>query len=209
MSSSDKTYAVHEELLRASSACFAAALGNNFVEGDEGKLRLPDTATEIFESFVDWLYTGKSPVRLGDSGAPNYYLRVYIFADKYAIPQLRRAIISDLTERLKPPPYRKVTHAYENLPADSGLIRLVVDVYLKKFYESTDDAEEILARNKLPKEFLIEMFVGFAKLVESGRDSDGGPRALYGNIKNPCEYHEHPDQKSKEACRYKKAPKIG
>ncbi|KAK3066575.1 hypothetical protein LTR53_017022, partial [Teratosphaeriaceae sp. CCFEE 6253] len=51
-------YVVHKELLTAASPFFAAALDGTFAEGLDQAVRLPEEKPEIFEWFLQWLYTG-------------------------------------------------------------------------------------------------------------------------------------------------------
>jgi heterogeneous nuclear rnp K-like protein 2 len=52
------SYLVHKELLTAASPFFAAALNSTFAEGLDQTVRLPEEKPEIFEWFLQWLYTG-------------------------------------------------------------------------------------------------------------------------------------------------------
>ena len=58
-------YLVHKELLTSASPFFAAALNGTFAEGLDQEVRLPEEKPEIFEWFLQWLYTGtlKTPVQ--------------------------------------------------------------------------------------------------------------------------------------------------
>ncbi|KAK1072303.1 hypothetical protein LTR74_002615 [Friedmanniomyces endolithicus] len=51
-------YLVHKELLTAASPFFAAALDGAFAEGLDQSVKLPEEKPEIFEWFLQWLYTG-------------------------------------------------------------------------------------------------------------------------------------------------------
>ena len=57
-------YLIHKELLTSASPFFAAALNSTFAEGMDQTVRLPEEKPEIFEWFLQWLYTGtlKTPV---------------------------------------------------------------------------------------------------------------------------------------------------
>ena len=59
----ETNYLVHKELLTSASPFFAAALNGTFEEGLDQVVRLPEEKPEIFEWFLQWLYTGtlKSP----------------------------------------------------------------------------------------------------------------------------------------------------
>lgn len=56
------TYLVHKELLTSASPFFAAALNSTFAEGLGQIVRLPEEKPEIFEWFLQWLYTGSLTV---------------------------------------------------------------------------------------------------------------------------------------------------
>lgn len=58
-------YLVHKELLTSASPFFAAALNGTFAEGLDQEVRLPEEKPEIFEWFLQWLYTGtlKTPAQ--------------------------------------------------------------------------------------------------------------------------------------------------
>ncbi|KAK3683026.1 hypothetical protein LTR37_020644 [Vermiconidia calcicola] len=51
-------YLIHKELLTSASPFFAAALNSTFAEGMDQTVRLPEEKPEIFEWFLQWLYTG-------------------------------------------------------------------------------------------------------------------------------------------------------
>ena len=51
-------YVIHKELLTAASPFFAAALNGTFAEGLDQSVKLPEEKPEIFEWFLQWLYTG-------------------------------------------------------------------------------------------------------------------------------------------------------
>ena len=51
-------YLVHKELITSASPFFAAALNSTFAEGMDQTVKLPEEKPEIFEWFLQWLYTG-------------------------------------------------------------------------------------------------------------------------------------------------------
>lgn len=56
------SYIIHKELLTSASPFFAAALNSTFAEGLDQTVRLPEEKPEIFEWFLQWLYTGSLTV---------------------------------------------------------------------------------------------------------------------------------------------------
>lgn len=54
-----KYFTVHEELVRASSPFFEAALGRDWQEAAERIVNLPDDRPAIFQLYIQWLYSGQ------------------------------------------------------------------------------------------------------------------------------------------------------
>ncbi|WPG98125.1 Hypothetical protein R9X50_00091100 [Acrodontium crateriforme] len=64
-------YMVHKELLTAASPFFAAAFNGSFAEGLDQVVRLPEERPEIFEWFLQWLYTGTLTTPIAGSFGSN------------------------------------------------------------------------------------------------------------------------------------------
>ncbi|KAF2651366.1 hypothetical protein K491DRAFT_549215, partial [Lophiostoma macrostomum CBS 122681] len=120
----EKTYYVHQSLLTTASKYFQAALERDFIEAHEKKIQLPDVDTEIFDIFVDWLYSSKL------EAIDTNLKETYIFADGHEVPVLGRTVL-DATFRIlnRPsmPTFRAIAYLYARLPAQSPYLRLVVD----------------------------------------------------------------------------------
>lgn len=56
-------YTIHKALLTSASPFFAAALNSTFAEGMDQTVKLPEEKPEIFEWFIQWLYTGTLKVQ--------------------------------------------------------------------------------------------------------------------------------------------------
>ncbi|KAK5172962.1 uncharacterized protein LTR77_003084 [Saxophila tyrrhenica] len=65
-------YTIHKDLLTSASPFFAAALNGKFTESLDQTVRLPEEKPEIFEWFLQWLYTGtlKTPAPHCDALPP-------------------------------------------------------------------------------------------------------------------------------------------
>ncbi|KAF2859545.1 hypothetical protein K470DRAFT_300208 [Piedraia hortae CBS 480.64] len=64
------TFQIHKELLTSASPFFSAALNGNFTEGILQSVKLPEEKPEIFEWFLQWLYTGSLTVPVAGELAP-------------------------------------------------------------------------------------------------------------------------------------------
>jgi hypothetical protein len=115
-------------------------------------------------------------------------IQLYVFADRYEVPALRRCIVDfeyhkhrrSRTTSL----FGAVIYATRNLPITSPLIRLIVDLHVE-IYDAADDkticGTETLMRQKLPREFLFAVLEGHCNI--KFRDQKA--------FKQLCAYHEH------------------
>lgn len=116
-------------------------------------------------------------------------LDLYIFSDKYDVPQLRRDVLDTLVNFswdypwICPPDV--VERAYENLPSKSPLLRALVDMHVCWW-----DGELTEGHVDLPASFLLEMTRTFC--VNRRRTHEGieVPRFLSPH-RRLCDYHEH------------------
>lgn len=87
-----KKYTIHKKLICHHSTYFDTAFNGSFKEAKENEIKLSEDTSETFDVFVHWLYSAHLPSEEGSSEASDlslYYLRLFIIADKYLIPQLQ------------------------------------------------------------------------------------------------------------------------
>ncbi len=93
---------------------------------------LPEDRAVDFEEFVHWLYahdnqnSGSLPIKL----CP--LIRLYVVAEKYDIPALKKCICDQMirlakTKISRSPGWDSIAYAYEYLSATSSLLKLLVD----------------------------------------------------------------------------------
>ena len=120
------------------------------------------------------------------------FISLYIFAHRYAIPKLRRAVIvawQNNDEILQcMPDHSNVIAAYEHLPPDAPLCRYFLDMYSVYWNPDRDDERTIALRSQLPQAFLFELVTMLAR----------GERPKI--EKEWCEFHEHESEEEKKAC---------
>ncbi|KAF2851562.1 hypothetical protein T440DRAFT_517541 [Plenodomus tracheiphilus IPT5] len=120
------------------------------------------------------------------------FISLYVFAHRYAIPKLRRAVLlawQNNDEILQVmPDHSNVIAAYENLPPDAPLCRYFLDMYSVYWNPDRDDERTIALRSQLPQAFLFELVTMLAR----------GERPKM--EKEWCEFHEHESEEEKKAC---------
>ncbi|CBX92280.1 hypothetical protein IAQ61_000461 [Plenodomus lingam] len=134
-------FTIHQDLLTHHSPFFRAALTGKFEESETKEVVLADTKPEIVEFFVHWLYYGRFPEDRDDAALVDLWtcddekgsrkktrnlIRLYIFCDKYDVPQLRHTVMDELysvmTFRAGRLPDPSITsEAFEKLPDESGM----------------------------------------------------------------------------------------
>jgi len=207
-----KDYQVHKDLICFHFPYFDAAFNGKFKEGEEGVLELAATEESIFWLFLDWLYFGKLPERIlcsdeNDDGEaeegeddeydPSPAYELHVFADRYNVPELRRALMEKIRSAWKAqerclPSNEEITWLFNALPESSTLCKLVVDLFAYRFDPAADEKRDIKARSQLPWNVLLKLVLRTAEV----RATYAGNMDFDGN----CGYHEHVTAEEREAC---------
>ena len=120
------------------------------------------------------------------------FISLYIFAHRYAIPALRRAVLlawqmNDETLQSMPD-HSNVIAAYAELSPDSPLCRYFLDMYSVYWNPDKDNEFAIPLRSRLPQAFLFELVTMLAR----------GERPK--TEKEWCEFHEHESDEERKIC---------
>ncbi|EMD00006.1 hypothetical protein BAUCODRAFT_64321 [Baudoinia panamericana UAMH 10762] len=155
-------YTIHKDLLTSASPFFAAALGSTFAEGMEQTVRLPEEKPDIFEWFLQWLYTGSlTTPHNGAYGSPKYFLLIdlYALSDRLLTTTLSNDILSTiarLSETTNSVPTPSDTFIlYDSIRDTSPLRTLILDLFA---YKKTDKLLETHKDDWHPR-FLRELVV--------------------------------------------------
>jgi hypothetical protein len=195
---------IYTALLTHYSDYFAKTLSGEWKEAQDRIIQLPDIEPRVLEIFIDWMYTQKLPSAASDwyqpsedghdSNLQKMQMKAYIFADRFLVPGLRCAIHNYIADELiqggKPPSYEMVVYAFDNLPAKSKMLALVVKLYCVFSKPSDDSKAEIRRRSELPWEFLLRVMLCYGKMKD-GLD-------LVVTDVNSC--HEHLTVEERQAC---------
>lgn len=120
------------------------------------------------------------------------FIALYIFAHRYEIPKLRRAVIlawqtnDEILQSM--PDHGNVIAAYEGLPPNSPLCKYFLDMYSVYWNPDKDDERTVALRSQLPQAFLFELVTVLARGERPKIERDW------------CEFHEHEDEAEKKAC---------
>ncbi|KAA8619083.1 BTB domain containing protein [Pyrenophora tritici-repentis] len=120
------------------------------------------------------------------------FISLYVFAHRYAITRLRRAVLlawqtnDEILQVM--PDHSNVIAAYESLPPDAPLCRYFLDMYSVYWNPDRDDERTIALRSQLPQAFLFELATVLAR----------GERPKI--EKEWCEFHEHENEEDRKAC---------
>jgi hypothetical protein len=157
--------------------------------------------------FVDWMYMHRLPTEsedrydihdsadtLGPSSLAQ--LKVLIFADRILASLFKRSVHNRLLDDAidaETPCYELIIYAFANLPADSPILTLLVELHYRHFELDDDTVEngELQLRQKLPHEFLLRVVLRFAR--------DRKERYVNDEL-IPCEYHVHATDKEEKKC---------
>ncbi|KAF2717852.1 hypothetical protein K431DRAFT_206210, partial [Polychaeton citri CBS 116435] len=208
-------FLVHKELLTAASPFFAAALNGTFAEGLDQTVRLPEEKPDIFEWFLQWLYTGSltmpadgivSEAQIdGDlrnsHGSPKYFLLLdlYALSDRLLTTPLSNHIVSTLarlSESTNSVPTPSDTWIlYDNIRDSSPLRALVLDLFA---YKKTDRLLETHKDEWHPR-FLRELVVKLKR---------PGPEAIERHTLQAWRPSQWSSSKGCESCREVLKPSV-
>lgn len=209
-------YQVSEAFLKHYSEYFTRALAGVWREATEHMIVLgSDVEPCVFNLFVEWLYTQTLPAlspdwgRIADPSRPFSVsmkvlrLKLYVFADRFIVPTLRKqlnhVIVNDYDSdcpRLEE--YETITYVFNNLPSTDPILDLVVDRYFMVWSLDLDEGEDEDAYDTLPHQFLLR----FYKRVGNWRMEDLHNRHQLFNM-DLCTYHEHDTEAVKIHCPFK------
>ncbi|KAF2705184.1 hypothetical protein K504DRAFT_471687 [Pleomassaria siparia CBS 279.74] len=120
------------------------------------------------------------------------FIALYIFANRYEIPELRRDVVvawqtnDEMIQSM--PDHGNVISAYDGLPPNSPLCRMFLDMYSVYWNPARDTEQQIALRSQLPQAFLFELATMLAKGERQKTEKDW------------CEFHEHETDEDRKVC---------
>jgi hypothetical protein len=166
------SFYAYRNVIRESSSFFKAALDGPFKEAAESKVTLPEDDPDVFEQFLQWIYTkAYNILPLADTSSETLckqsgqYIRLYVFAEKTQVEPLKHHILRQLFafhqrfRKVQTVTYESVEFAYDHTPPKSALRRLLVGMFIW-----TDAKIDSKAISAIP-EFAGEVATGLQQRV--------------------------------------------
>lgn len=194
-------FTVQKAFLVKSSDFFRACFDGGWKESETKTIELPDTDSDIFSIYVQWLLTNELVVTEDgvakiegdmdqrDQKARQHYKPLFhlaVFADKHRDMACTNAINDSIinvieTSRLTPSiEYLKL--AYDTLSARSKTLNILVDRFA-----STINPEQLRSNvSEYPHNFLHQVWIAFFKAQGSNNGLVPKPTTV-----RRCMYHEH------------------
>lgn len=141
-------FSIHKDLLCHYSSYFRAALNGGFEEAAKNEIKLLDEDPQIFNVFLEWLYTGNlyeprttiDPNGKADEERTDValtcilILKLWVFGDKRGAPKLQNDAVDALYRYVKQAwifPSHDINYVYDNTVAGARLRAFVVDLYAR------------------------------------------------------------------------------
>ncbi|TLD22635.1 putative btb poz domain containing protein [Venturia nashicola] len=195
----EQAFILPMDYLTSVSPYFENAFKGAFREAVEKKIKLPNVKIKTFSIYVEWLYSrhivdkdGEAFVTENATYTPRHstLLNLYLFADEYDHPQLRRDVLQVFVKHSNQyencVPIETVIKAYNRLPSTSPLLRFLVDHYAHEWNASSNKIEP-----PFPAQFLFSLSV---KSLTQAMNHEL-PRRVESPYLNDCDYHEHDVEK--------------
>ncbi|KAF2122087.1 hypothetical protein BDV96DRAFT_640152 [Lophiotrema nucula] len=173
---SAQSFYVHQDLICASSEFFERALNGDWQEAEDKCVKLPDDEPKVFENYINWLYTGKIPIKCTtipkgsrmSREVENEYTalcELFVFCEKLqdtkgknaSTKALYQGCLEERTGTLYFPLSPAINVVYNGTPCTSPLRALLRDGFVNRsaphWFKDGDD---------YCKEFLYDVVVGMA-----------------------------------------------
>ena len=181
-------------------------------------MTLEDIEVEVFNIFVHWLYAQTLPncpqliLRLAEETDPGselgwsryrhaweLVLKCGMFGDRFLTPAFHHLAHNTFVNvqfgegvdgGASGVSYATIIWAFDNLPSDSLILAMMVDLQCIAWNEEQDDEEEKRDLSQLPNEFLVAVMLKQNKIRVCDETTE----------LSACDYHLHESEEKKKAC---------
>lgn len=170
----ENVFNVHEDRLFEVSPFFKAAFESKFREATNRSMSLPEDDTDVVEQFVQWVYFGTLDYErlkeMKDLESPGFELtfRLYVFADKYDLAQIKSLICKDMFKAFKGINWGRLdkdtlTYVYQSTVKNDLLRTMIKDALVWKTTCAWYEMEENLLWLHNMQDLAFDVTVSLAK----------------------------------------------
>ncbi|KAK1086140.1 hypothetical protein LTR33_001711 [Friedmanniomyces endolithicus] len=190
---------IHKQLICEHSLFFKSSMKEEWQEGQDRTIPLPDDRVEVVTLYVQWAYQekilshGHPTMAEHDRAELDQLIDAFAFGEKIQDGRFRDAVLDALIACASTPDtagarwfpaISGVKRAYQGTPESSPLPRLLVDLWARHAMEKW------LGADMLP-EFLFDLVRELLSLRQDNLPSHSSDGDL-----SSCVYHHHSDQRS-------------
>ncbi len=188
-----QTFGLHKNIVCQYSAFFKAACMGRFKEAETGKISLPDERADLFDLFVQWVYSQRPKQIFTELASPVWtnLTGLYILADKLQVPVFKNALMDYILCKVHRsmmnvtllevdfPSHSDISAAYENTPPTSPMRRFLAELFASSFLKDLP-----IKKDQVPKDYLYDLAIALRLGAEPAY---GLPPVMY----EVCRYHDH------------------
>jgi hypothetical protein len=192
------SYIVHEELLCEHAPFFQVAVKEEWKEGKDRTIPLPEDDPDVVSLYLHWIYASRilsrKPTNEGSNGEIRLLVDAFVFGEKIQDGRFKDAVIDAAIKSTTSPDKEGNTwfpgvtatnRAYKGTPPGSPLRRLIVDFWALNGQEHWD-------RKGLNADFLTDLT---GELLARRQSLFDGSHPSNGKT-STCSYHQHGDDQS-------------
>lgn len=185
---------MHRDLLSFYSGYFRAALNGGFAEAGSGIVKLEIEEPDVFEGFVQWIYTTKARTdEITKQNESEYFssiVKLWIFADRRDIPLLMNEMVDSSQQSMLTAwilPESTIAEIYNNTAEGSGLRRVIVHMF------SSLSGDNVAANMQYDSQAYVQNFViDFVKsLIANNTRKPVLTREQYREVEMCPSFHVH------------------
>lgn len=191
-----RTFSIHENVLRSNSPYFDRALRADWEEGRRGEIYLGKFDPDAFEVYARWAYTGRIFVEVDRTFL---WKNCYVLGRYLCDTDFNDALVDNLVKGMSQKKLYYPNFVYEvmyKLPGrDSPHRKLAVDVFLLSWRnEQHTDTSWMPDFERVGMEFIHDVMAAEQGALRKEKVSRWGRECYWLDWKNDCRYHEHANE---------------
>ncbi|KAJ4373347.1 hypothetical protein N0V83_003642 [Neocucurbitaria cava] len=201
----DQEFYIHEKLLSSTSAFFAKVLKDDWKEGHDRIVKLPDVEPSVFRIWMKWLYTGRLFVKNEQDDDEDktdeehtHLYACYALGDFLQDLDFKDATIDAFIENMvECNEYfmALADHIYGHSKKGSRHRELAVDCFVRLW--DREDWTELVIEDQddafQPPQFLCDVLIQIGPALDKGVEEKSIPELF--DLKDTCKYHDHGSDK--------------